>query len=101
VFGDVSLLRGDASEYEEEHECANRSEPEQDDRCARHPWNAVPLQGADRRHGHGRDDRSGDYWPHDLVRGSEQPDDHRQERGDADEQPRCPTEVSQPARRRE
>ena len=70
TLGDVPLLRGDASEHEDEDEDADRREPEQDDRCARHSWNAVPLQDADRRHGHGRDDRSGDDGPHDLVGGS-------------------------------
>ena len=98
---DVPFLRRDASEDDDEDEDADRQEPEQDDRRARRSRNAVALQHADQRHRHGRDDRPGHDWAHDRVRRSEQPDERRQEREDADQEPRRPAEVPQPARRRE
>ncbi len=98
---DAPFLRRDASEDDHEDEDADRQEPEQDDRRARRSRNAPALQHADQGHRYGRDDRPGYDWNHNGGHRSEQPGERRQEREDADQEPRRPAEVPQPARRRE
>ena len=98
---DLGALILDPGEDQDQHGDGDRDDPEQDDPGARDARDAMALHPADERHRHGRDHRADDDGPDDRVGRRQEPHDADQQGERADEEPRRPADVLEPARRRE